>query len=317
MLGLRTVITVSILAIVIFAHSDSDEHIIDQHPKARGPTLCNHDPTKPSRLPPCSGILEGLTTSTTTEEDSSEEQTTLLNDVEDSNNDITALERAHWCRFSNGTYVPFNLEFYHTPCTLCHCTKSRSFHCQALQCMPTYCIDNARPVRGDGQCCTRCASDSLLNSSCVYNGTTYPHGVILKAIPGEMQCWCQLGNVECRQYIGTMFDGFNLMGQGVVYIILIAIFMIFFLGLLMCCGCTVLIYAYYQRNQQTFQEAYDQYVNSAGWQPMEEEEVAVDSIAEEKRLEAERNQFYNGNQDVIPPPYDVYNVAHVSGQEQK
>jgi len=104
----------------------------------------------------------------------------------------------------------------------------------------------------------------------------------------------------------------------VLYMIIIMLFMFFFFGLLVCCGCTVLIYHYYQRNQQTFDEAYDQYINSAGWQPMEdEEEVVADSTAEEKRLEAERNQFYNNDQNVVPPSYDAYNITYVSGQEKK
>lgn len=316
MFGLRAVIIVPILVAVILADSDSDEHFFGQDPPGNGHSPCNPNPKKPNNLPPCSPTTKSTTTTTTTEDDTWEEQTTKLNDIEEPLDGVSALETAHWCRFSNGTFVPYNHKFLHTPCTLCRCTKLRSFRCQPLECMVTYCADNSKPYRPEGQCCTRCAADPPSNS-CLFNGTTYPHGVILKAIQGRMQCWCQHGTVECRQYIGTLFDGFNLMANGaVIYVMFIVIFMLVFFGLLICCGCTAVIYYYYNQNQQVCQEAYDQYVNSAGWQPMEEETV-VDSAAEEKRLEAEQNQYFYDNQGIIPPPYDIHNGSHVSGQEQK
>ena len=179
MFGLRAVITVAILVIAIFAHSESHERLVDQNPNGRKPTLCNRNPNKPTHLPPCPVIPESTATASAIEDDDSseeQEQTTLFdNSIEDASADVSALERAHWCRFSNGTYVPYELEFYHTPCSLCRCTKSRAFRCEAIQCMPTYCADNSKPIRPKDQCCTRCASDPPANT-CVYNGSTYGHG---------------------------------------------------------------------------------------------------------------------------------------------
>lgn len=131
-----------------------------------------------------------------------------------------------------------------------------------------------------------------------------------------MQCWCQLGNVECRNYMGTLMD--SLMDASAVYIIVIVLAIVLIFGFLLCCGCSLGFYYYYQRNQQVFQEAYEQYTNSSGWEPMEEEgDSAVDPVAEEKRMEAEKAQFDSHIIDNIPPPYAVHNSSYVGETEQK
>lgn len=96
-----------------------------------------------------------------------------------STSESSPLSRAYWCRARNGTYVPFGYSYMQTACTMCQCTSSRAIRCAMLQCLPTYCIDNAVPVRKPGQCCTQCPSDEVLGttSTCVYNGATYPHGL--------------------------------------------------------------------------------------------------------------------------------------------
>jgi hypothetical protein len=151
-------------------------------------------------------------------------------------------------------------------------------------------------------------------------------GTIMKIVEDKMQCWCQLGNVECRNYMGSLFQGLDLLGDGTaVYIIVIVLIVVVIFGLLLCCGCTFGFYYYYKKNQHTIQEAYDQYVNSAGWEPMDESEGnVVDASAEEKRLEAEEKrleaegyQYSNSTADAVPPPYSGYNGAYVSEQEQK
>ena len=137
----------------------------------------------------------------------------------------------------------------------------------------------------------------------------------MKATEDKMQCWCQLGNIECRDYMGNLLD--SLMDGSAVYIIVIVLAVVLIFGFLLCCTCSLGFYYYYQRNQQVFQEAYDQYTNTAGWEPIEEEgETVVDQTAEEKRLEAEKNHFDSRLVDVIPPPYAVHNSSY-AGEEQK
>ena len=129
-----------------------------------------------------------------------------------------------------------------------------------------------------------------------------------------MQCWCQLGNIECRNYIGTLFD--SLMDGTAVYIIVIILSIVLIFGCLLCCSCTLGFYYYYQRNQQVFQEAYEQYATTAGWEPMEDEsETAVDPVAEEKRIEAEKSQLDSRLVDVVPPPYAIHNDSYIPEQK--
>lgn len=89
--------------------------------------------------------------------------------------DATALERAHWCRLSNGTFLPLGHTFMNSVCSMCQCTSSRAIRCQMLDCLPTYCIDNTMPIRKEGFCCAQCAYEVARNS-CVYNGMTFQHG---------------------------------------------------------------------------------------------------------------------------------------------
>jgi len=256
---------------------------------------CTNDPELFGVLPPCS-----------TPAPTTDEQTT--------SSAPTPLQRINWCRLANGTYLPLGYTFYSTPCSLCRCVQSRSIPCQALQCMPTYCVDNSMPVRRPDQCCTQCHYEQPPNT-CSYNNMSFPHGTILKAIEDKMQCWCQLGNIECRNYMGTLFD--SVLDGSVAFIIVIVLAIILIFGLLLCCGCTLGFYYYYQRNQQVFQEAYDQYANPAGWQPMEDEEAVVDPAAAEKQLEAEKNAFESRIVDVIPPAYSVYNGSYVPEEEKQ
>jgi hypothetical protein len=141
----------------------------------------------------------------------------------------------------------------------------------------------------------------------------------LKREENKMQCWCQLGNIECRTDMGSLFQGMNFWSDPTaIYIIVAVLCIVLFFGLLLCCGCTLFTYYYYQRHQHTFQQAYDQYINSAGWQPVgEEEQQVVDDSAEEKRIEAEQNQFASPIHDNVPPPYAINNYSYVSGEAQK
>jgi len=107
-----------------------------------------------------------------------------------------------------------------------------------------------------------------------------------------MQCWCQNGNIECRQYFGTIFDSMDMWGDGTAaYVIAIVVIVVILFGTLLCCSCTLFFYYYYKRNQAAFQQAYDQYLGTPGWQPMGDEEAPVDDSAENKPMEAEQGQF--------------------------
>ena len=134
-----------------------------------------------------------------------------------------------------------------------------------------------------------------------------------------MQCWCQLGNIECRNHIGSLFEGIDIFADPTaIYIILTIIFMVVMFGLLVCCGCTTAFYFYYQRNQEAFQQAYDEYINGAGWEPVNEEVDADAVAAEEKRMEAEGYQLTDdATEESVPPPYALYNGAYVSEEEKK
>jgi len=281
-------------------------------------SICTNDPSLYQFFPPCSTTTQSSSPTTTTEDYTEETLDTTTTVIANTTSGPTSLQRAHWCRFSNGTYLPFGYSYMQTACSLCQCTQSRAIRCQALQCMPTYCVDNSMPIRKSGQCCTTCGYENPTNS-CVYNGISFPHGAIIKLVENKMQCWCQLGNIECRNYMGTLLDSMNTLAGGItVYIIVIVVIVVLIFGLLLCCGCTLVFYYYYHRNQQSFEQAYEQYVNSAGWQPMDEgAENVVDDNAEEKRIEAEKNQFSNPIGDAVPPPYAGYNSSYVSEEEQK
>lgn len=282
---------------------------------------CTNNPEMYQYYPPCSDPSSQPIPSTTEDSSSEEiiETTTTTSITASTSSEPTLLERAHWCRFRNGTYVPLGYSYTNNACTLCQCTKSRMIHCQLLQCMPTYCVDNSMPHRKAGQCCTQCRYEDAINSSCVYNGITYPHGAVMKVIESKMQCWCQLGNTECRNYIGSIFEGLNVFADGAaVYIIIMVLFVVIIFGLLLCSGCTLLFYFYYKRNQYMLNQAYDEYLGPVGWQPVEEgEEDVVDTSADEKRMEAEKHQFSESVDDLVPPPYGVFNGSYVPNEEQK
>jgi len=313
MTGLRVVIILPMLMAFILAVASHKDHRLHAREGGNhdGPSraACTNNPALYDYFPPCSTTKNTGTsttsTSTSTASDSSEE-------VDSTTGSTTSLQRAHWCRFSNGSYLSYGASFIHGTCSVCECTKSRLIFCKPIQCMPTYCVDNTMPSRRTGECCTKCAYEPT-SDYCVYSNKSYPHGTILKSVEGKMQCWCQLGQIECRNYMVAL--GSNLLSDGIaVYIIVIVLIIVVVFGLLLCCGCTIGFYYYYQRHQHTFQQAYDEYVNSAGWQPMNDgEEFVVDPTAEEKSLEAEKYQSSTGVSESVPPPY----AAYASEQEQK
>jgi len=231
------------------------------------------------------------------------------------------LERAVWCRTRNNTYLALGGTYMQSLCMMCICTASRAIRCSRLECMPTYCVDDSNPVRKPDQCCTRCAydHDSSNGTTCVRNGITYPHGVLIRSVENKMNCWCQMGNIECRSYgIGAMQALDILSDTAAVYIVVMVIMIVLVVGVLLCCSCTLFYYYYYQRYQQAMQQQYDEYVNSAGWQPMgDEEQNSADMSAEEKRIEAEKFQATIGITEMVPPPYGVYNNSFVHADEQK
>lgn len=193
MIGLRTIGILLVLSALTFGvighggkhhpnhdHDHGHDHNMDGHFPHKKP--CTHNPDLYAYYPPCSDNPNDIQTSTETtpapvKDDSSEESAENLSTTSATTTvGPTSLERAHWCRFPNGTYVPLNFSYIRNTCTLCQCTKSRAIRCQLLQCMPTYCLDHKMPVRKAGQCCTQCEHDFATNSSCFYNGIDYPHG---------------------------------------------------------------------------------------------------------------------------------------------
>jgi len=237
----------------------------------------------------------------------------------------STLERAHWCRFDNGTYVPFGYTFMHTECTLCQCIPSHEIWCTTLQCMPTYCIDDSTPAPREGQCCAQCAYEKA-STACVINDVSFPHGTVLRRTTDNVQCWCQLGSVECRKATTALFSGLDWWGKGsAVYVIVIIICAVLLIGTLLCCASTLFFYYYYQRQQQNIQRAYAEYYNSAGWQAMPEDQEVVEGSAEEKQAEAEQEQVeYERptgiSEQYVPPPYALYNGSYVnepSGKDWK
>ena len=132
-----------------------------------------------------------------------------------------------------------------------------------------------------------------------------------------MQCWCQLGNIECRHYMGTFLENLYLFADSkIIYMVVTVISVAFIFGLVLCCGLTLSFYYYYYNHQDVFQDVFDQYFNSGGWQTVEEE-VAVDINAEEKRLEAEESQVLNPTVDSVPPPYTTYDEPCVLEEESE
>jgi hypothetical protein len=238
----------------------------------------------------------------------------------------TALQSAHWCRFSNGTYITLGQTFMQMPCVICQCAQNHNILCATLQCMPTACIDNSTPQVKPGNCCPTCSYETQA-MPCTQGGVTFPHGTIIKTVNNNGICWCQTGTIECRQtVVTTVYSSMDYFGNGTtVYIVIIVICLIFMLGTLLCCGCGLLYYYYYQNQQQAVQQAYEQYYNNAGWQPMGEEGQVDDAAAKEKEAEGGQNQFEHQyptghSAEFIPPPYAVYNGPYGSeehGKEQR
>lgn len=238
----------------------------------------------------------------------------------------TTTPDADWCRLSNGTTLALGYTFLYRNCSLCECTRSKTIRCQPLQCLPTYCVDGSTPGRREGYCCGQCKTDTS-SESCLHNGINYPHGTVMKSIEGKMQCWCQWGQIECRPFISGLFGGIDVLSDSAILPILAMILIVVLIfGLLICCSCTVFIYYYVQRNQDTIQQAYDQYVNSLGWQPMEEEgvegteekpveeyPVEMYDTAAQKQAEAEQNQQ---TQEIIPPPYAMYDQTNANKDKE-
>ncbi|CAF1331518.1 unnamed protein product [Rotaria sordida] len=291
MVELRAVVTAAVLMALIPAvvgENNKRLHVRDEDNNQK-PMPCTNDPQMDPGLPLC----------------------------QDDSAQSTSLERAHWCRANNGTYFALGYTYMQSACSMCRCTPSRRIRCSTVQCLPAYCIDNTMPYRKDGQCCAQCGYEAT-GSSCEYNGVSFPHGAIMKTVDNKVQCWCQGGNIECRTYIGSLFESMDLWSdQSAIYIIVIILCIILIFGVLVCCSCTLLYYYYYQRYQQTMQQEYDQYMNSAGWQPMgDEDQNVTDMSAEEKRAEAEKYQASNPN-DFVPPPYAAHHSSFVSADEEK
>jgi len=172
MVGLRVVIiTVVLMALILNVIGEKGKRLHARHVHGYDhPKPCTDNPDDP----PC----ESTSTTSSTTEDSSEETTpSTTTDSSDTmtTSGPTSLERAHWCRFHNGSYLPLGTVYMSTICTMCQCTKSRAILCQPLECLPTYCIDNTMPYRKSGQCCAQCGYEVATNS-CVYNGISYQHG---------------------------------------------------------------------------------------------------------------------------------------------
>ncbi|CAF2462505.1 unnamed protein product [Rotaria sp. Silwood2] len=289
MAELRAVITAAVLiALILAAVGENSKrlHVRDDHSK---PVPCTNNPQMNPNLPPCPV-------------DSAQS---------------TSLERAHWCRAPNGTFFPLGYTYMQSVCSMCQCTISRVIRCSTLQCLPAYCIDDTMPYRKEGQCCAQCGYEAPGNS-CAYNGISFPHGSVMKSVENKMQCWCQWGSIECRDYVGSLFQAVDFWSdKSAIYIIVVVLCIVLIFGILICCSCTLLYYYYYQRYQQSMQQEYNQYINSAGWQPMsEEDQNAADLTAEEKRAEAEQYQASNPN-DFVPPPYAAYHNSFVSADEEK
>lgn len=148
-------------------------------------------------------------------------------------------------------------------------------------------------------------------------------GTVLKQTSSNIQCWCELGNVECRKAAASVLSGLDVWGEGTaVYVIVIIICALLLIGTLTCSAGACFFYHYYKRNQQSTQQAYDHYYNTAGWQPMGEDGVVIDQSAEEKKAEAVQAQYEGeyptgGSEEYIPPPYALYNGTYLNEQPGK
>jgi hypothetical protein len=169
MVGLRVAIIISVLMALALVVVGGKNHRLHTRDNNGNQQPCTNNPAWYAFYPPCNPTSTTSTTSTSTESSSTAASES------DSTDAPTSLQRAHWCRFPNGTYTSLGYSFLNTPCSLCQCTQSRAIRCQALQCMPTYCVDNSMPTRQPGQCCTTCAYEQTANA-CVYNNLTFPHG---------------------------------------------------------------------------------------------------------------------------------------------
>lgn len=308
MAKLRVAVILAIFSAFIYTIVEGKSnrlHVRDDSEERHG-IPCTNNPNLQPYLPPCSTSAPTTISTTTT--------TTAATT---STSTPSSLERAHWCRQNNGSYLPLGYTYMQGKCMMCQCLQSRMIRCGGMQCMPTYCIDNSKPIIPQGQCCTQCPYE-LSNTACVYNGITYQHGTIIKAVQNQMQCWCQLGNIECRDYIGSLFEGADLWSDGTaVYVIVLVLLLVLLLGLFTCCGCTCFIYYYYHKYQHSFQQAYDEYVASSGWQPVEEEQQTPDElIVDEKKFEAENAPTFAATLETIPPPYAAVHTVNTAAHEQ-
>jgi hypothetical protein len=278
------------------------------------PTNVQTSPITPS-LPASSGPSSTTQSSTTS-------STTVAAATTTTTLSASALERAHWCRFSNGSYLSLLQTFMYTNCDICQCTQAHTISCTTLQCMTTFCIDGSAPVTQSGQCCSQCSYDPP-PTACIVNGISFPHGTVLKQTSNNVQCWCELGNVECRKAVVSALSNLSFWGENTaVYIIIIVVCALFIIGTLTCSCGACFFYYYYKRNQQATQEAYEHYYNTAGWQPMSEDGVVIEQNDEEKKAEAEQAQYEEeyptGNDEqYIPPPYALYNGTYLNEQPEK
>jgi hypothetical protein len=182
MAGLRRVIIVAVVMALIFAVTGSKNQRLHarQDSESRGyqhhgEKPCTDNPQLNPYMPPCPTIPPIPDTSTTPVTEAASEEETSAESTTNTPSP-SSLERAHWCRFSNGTNIPLGFTYMQNRCLMCNCTASRAIACQVIKCMPTYCIDNATPIRKSDQCCTQCPNDVSKADSCVYKGVSYPHG---------------------------------------------------------------------------------------------------------------------------------------------
>lgn len=139
-----------------------------------------------------------------------------------------------------------------------------------------------------------------------------------------MTCWCQWGGIECRKSSASLMSGLNLFGEGsAIYVIIIVIGVILLVGTLLCGACALLFYYYYsQRQQQAGQQAYNEYWNQTGWQPMGEDEQVVDADAAAKKAEAEQGQAAGAyptgsSEEYIPPPYVLSSGSYTAEKHEQ
>jgi hypothetical protein len=227
----------------------------------------------------------------------------------------TPLERAHWCKFQNGSTIALGYSFMYSACAVCQCLPNRLIRCTNLPCMSTFCIDGSQPTRREGQCCAQCAYENNSNT-CTYNSISVPHGSVVKRTSTGETCWCQWGTMECRRIPGANTASL-IWGDGTaIYLVVIIMVVVLIVGTLSCVGCSVYFYYYYQKRNQHVNEEQEQYWNHAGWQPM-----AEDGTVEEKKVEAEQvvnpEEHPNGfNPAYIPPPYVTYNGVYPNEKSQ-